>query len=630
MNYAFGYYGEFKQIQTDKASGTVGNGGYVVVCTNEQGQVYKAEVLDYAEAALIDVPYDLGGEHLSVKEKVNLVLDRIKTFDQNFYESLTRIHEHYWKYVEFKPGIELSDVRDAYPIGIGRGCKIKQAALIIPDEARYPEQSPYLVSLDLWRLLDKDHQAGLILHEIIYSYFIKKYKQSSSRHARYFHSHIASTQYLQGDMMRYLLLVQRIGEKVEGFKWKPLFKYEKDYVRKGIEYEFVDTRPAGTFVGNRLCMYNRYESKVRVVDFREKILFRSGLKIYEEFKYLNRLSESCPDNIESDHLRGRYSTHEEDIQVFSNDSILNFKVKDPHRIPNMPVKKTDIPIPFQIRFGEIKKVSPVTINILNQSYLTYKLTYEKYDQFKTSQKVTCSYIINPVDRYLMPYYDIDCDNGGSLKIVDINIAQNNKEELIFFPRLKEESVSGLLNSFMVGIRGGLSDYGYIELPIIIGTSQSPLSKLESKIGGKFYRYQEGIDFTQYLSYHKLFGFVLETIHKETGCRMEKVYDFTIREYNLPDKDLSAIRFDPFEALLALYSVVGLDSQSDLNRLTYLKVFKKLDQEHQCYKVMKKLRDEASSTPSPRYESLAPMDENWNQIRFLGKIFDYAGSRPRIE
>src|SRR5689334_11226429 len=60
----------------DHDSSGNGNGGDVVFCRGENGKL-SATLLDYYEAHSRDIKLDLGGPELSVRQKVDLVLDRL-------------------------------------------------------------------------------------------------------------------------------------------------------------------------------------------------------------------------------------------------------------------------------------------------------------------------------------------------------------------------------------------------------------------------------------------------------------------------------------------------------------------------------------------------------------------------
>jgi hypothetical protein len=175
------------------ASKEVGNGGDAVVCRNNAGDITKVELLDYYEARVMrGIEVNLGDESLSVEEKVDLVLKRLKKRAPLRFAKYTKLFEEFFDETKFISNIHLVDIPDSENVLFGKGCLVEQLA--IQHEPTFPQDSRYLINKDLWDLMSKDHQAGLILHEIIYLEALnQEYKpHENSKMVRYFNSFISS------------------------------------------------------------------------------------------------------------------------------------------------------------------------------------------------------------------------------------------------------------------------------------------------------------------------------------------------------------------------------------------------------------------------------------------------------
>jgi hypothetical protein len=175
------------------ASKEVGNGGDAVVCRNNQGDITKVELLDYYEARVMrGIIVNLGAPHLSVEEKVDLVLERLKIKAPNRFTYYKDLVSTFFDEAKFISDIHLVDISDSENVIFGKGCVVEQLA--IQHEPTFPQDSRYLINKDLWDLMSPDHQAGLILHEIIYFDALNQetLPHENSKKVRYFNSYISS------------------------------------------------------------------------------------------------------------------------------------------------------------------------------------------------------------------------------------------------------------------------------------------------------------------------------------------------------------------------------------------------------------------------------------------------------
>lgn len=146
---------------------TVGNGGDVIVCKNQTGQVVSTELLDFYEGRILKgLAVDLGPSSLSIEEKLEKALVRLERVSfhraqryrdhaKSFFQEMLLLNEGH-----------LADIPDAGNIIIPKGCGIEQIANQSPP--LYIDDKRYVIDASLWSQLSNDDRAGLILHEIIY------------------------------------------------------------------------------------------------------------------------------------------------------------------------------------------------------------------------------------------------------------------------------------------------------------------------------------------------------------------------------------------------------------------------------------------------------------------------------
>lgn len=166
------------------AGNEVGNGGNVVVCTDQ-----SVRLLDYYEAEeLLDFELSLDGE--TEIEIVAAVLERMKRLDAeraaNYAEKLAAFFDN----VRFLDKALLPDTQDYGEVELPTGCRIEQ--LCIQKEPALPEFKRYAIHRPLWDRLSVRHRAGLILHEIVYGEAIAK-GHKDSRKSRYVTGMLSAT-----------------------------------------------------------------------------------------------------------------------------------------------------------------------------------------------------------------------------------------------------------------------------------------------------------------------------------------------------------------------------------------------------------------------------------------------------
>jgi hypothetical protein len=143
-----------------------GNGGNVVVCRDGEGVIESVELLDYYEGRELSSKLHpaLGPNSLTQIEKARYALQRLRRLDGARADGYQASAEKFFAEAAFVKNQILPDTKDYGYVPLPANCKIEQIAVqhTVVDGKRYH------INQDLWNLLTADHQAGLILHEVIY------------------------------------------------------------------------------------------------------------------------------------------------------------------------------------------------------------------------------------------------------------------------------------------------------------------------------------------------------------------------------------------------------------------------------------------------------------------------------
>lgn len=188
----------------------VGNGGDVVV-HRVDGNVDAIELLDFYEGrTLVDgFKVSLGDANLSVEAKVQLGIKRLAAHDAGRAERYQQWLAAFPSDACFMTGIQLTDIPDSAHVQLpaGQGWGIEQIA--IHSEPLMPEDHRYVVNADLWKLLDNDGKAGLILHELIYRDAVAA-GVTHSRGVRALNRYVVSEATAQWDYATYVDRLERV------------------------------------------------------------------------------------------------------------------------------------------------------------------------------------------------------------------------------------------------------------------------------------------------------------------------------------------------------------------------------------------------------------------------------------
>jgi hypothetical protein len=183
-----------------------GGGGDAIVCYDrplylENGNInpnariaLKPLLKDYweMEETMGALDLSLGNENLSYKEKVHFVLNRLGTVDK---ERAARLKERFEDktFYNLASRSRIPDIDDATTLLKPReseNCYDVQVA--IQRFRQRPFQSKVIIDENIFSLMDEDHKAGLILHELLYEEEIKHVGARTSDKARWYNAIVSS------------------------------------------------------------------------------------------------------------------------------------------------------------------------------------------------------------------------------------------------------------------------------------------------------------------------------------------------------------------------------------------------------------------------------------------------------
>lgn len=142
-----------------------GNGGDVVAC--KDGDYESVEILDFYEGrTILGLEPKLGPLNDSLEAKVKLAISRLAEIDPYRVELYTQRAEAFLKERRMLQDHRFPPIDDSNHNPVPRNCKVLQIARQL--EKTVANEPVYYIKEDLWRRLDANNKAGLILHEIIY------------------------------------------------------------------------------------------------------------------------------------------------------------------------------------------------------------------------------------------------------------------------------------------------------------------------------------------------------------------------------------------------------------------------------------------------------------------------------
>lgn len=246
----------------------IGNGGDVVTCTNSTGST-SAEILDLYEAkVLLGLSPSFGSDKISIEEQANNIVARVERVSPEMKTIFTAWIQTFFQETLFLSGVNLVDIPDSDHIVLPKDCKIQQIAnQRIPNT---PTEKRYVISKDLWDLLDQNNKTALVLHEIFYRYFIQMSHENSVG-ARLFNAYIISNSFDTLDLSARLNLLVRIKLPIAFANGL----YIKLYQIKDMKWDLA-----------LLEFYSHNVLKKAIVAEGEKIpLFDSNLELHGEIEF---------------------------------------------------------------------------------------------------------------------------------------------------------------------------------------------------------------------------------------------------------------------------------------------------------------------------------------------------------
>jgi hypothetical protein len=168
-------------IGTLRSTGN-GNGGDVLICSPGSSLGATVHLLDLYEANYVkNLPIDIGGDALSLDEKMDLIFSRVEKKSRVWANLLRDYYKEFYNEAVLVDEANLVNVDDSDHLAIPTNCVIKQIA--IQKENPIDSSDPrYIINGTLWNLLSIDHQASLILHELIYRNLLHKKSSVLTRH----------------------------------------------------------------------------------------------------------------------------------------------------------------------------------------------------------------------------------------------------------------------------------------------------------------------------------------------------------------------------------------------------------------------------------------------------------------
>lgn len=188
---------------------TVGNGGDAVVCEDSKQNLQSIELLDFYEGRILKgIVTDLGGDDLSVDQKITLALARLQRVSPERAQRYSKDVAHFFEETLFLEDSRLQDIPDTGNIVIPRNCRIAQIAN--QSAPLYSDDKRYVIDRHLWDALDNTGRAGLILHEVIYKEALELGHQNSVS-VRSLNANLCSRRIESMSIQQYTAFLQALG-----------------------------------------------------------------------------------------------------------------------------------------------------------------------------------------------------------------------------------------------------------------------------------------------------------------------------------------------------------------------------------------------------------------------------------
>lgn len=163
-------------------AGDKGNGGYSIVCRDNEGPITSAELLDIYEGRIL-YKRNFAVDQNSVEDLVQVAKERLKEWGL-FADKLQKEIDLIEKNMVFIPeGNELEPTDDAFPAIKKKGCKFEQLV-------NYTDEGEVYISKEIFDKLDNVNKAAMFIHEAVYSIRRKSLGDTTSQISRRLVAHL--------------------------------------------------------------------------------------------------------------------------------------------------------------------------------------------------------------------------------------------------------------------------------------------------------------------------------------------------------------------------------------------------------------------------------------------------------
>lgn len=227
-----------------------GNGGDAIVCRDVKGQIVKSELLDYYEGRSyrqMDHHFEASLSHEEFFETLSAKLvdfdpARFTGFKEESLKLLKSMQEYRSGIPQSMPGYvytngNLADIPDSAHLVVPKDCAIEQ--LVIQVAQVYPEDPKFIIQSEILDSFSENDFRGIILHEVLYKFFINAFWVKSSVTTRYFHQVITSETLGDFTFMDYTVLLKEIFPVVPLWPSKQTFKRDGRYLEVS-SFEAID------------------------------------------------------------------------------------------------------------------------------------------------------------------------------------------------------------------------------------------------------------------------------------------------------------------------------------------------------------------------------------------------------
>lgn len=181
------------EISASTLGNEVGNGGNVVVCHDEEGNVASVELLDFFEARALRGSTFVN-EDKSESEILKNLLENLAKKDKRRKEYLKRYYEYFKENTQFitQEGGLISIDDSHHLVEPLDKCEVSQVAIY--NKSALKGDRKLLVGEGLWSEMDSLNRVGLLIHEAVYRYLALT-GEKDSVNSRFYTSMVLSDEF---------------------------------------------------------------------------------------------------------------------------------------------------------------------------------------------------------------------------------------------------------------------------------------------------------------------------------------------------------------------------------------------------------------------------------------------------